>query len=90
MTKHNPPPSQATPAEALLQAGATNETLLLKFERQAERRLAKAHVALADDEKRMQQFLQKVEASRAVVALAASDLRDCQLRRAAGPPKLEV
>lgn len=90
MTKVNNSLSAHAEAEVLLQVGATNETLLLKFERQAERRLAKAHAALAEDEKRMQQFLQKVEASRAVVALAAADLRDCQLRRAAGPPKPEA
>ena len=76
-------------ARRLLRAGAAAELHLLKDERKAERRLAAARATLADDERRLERAQQRVDSSRQAVAEAEAALRECQLRRAAGPVRLE-
>ncbi|MGH2617934.1 MAG: hypothetical protein ACRDJC_22120 [Thermomicrobiales bacterium] len=74
----------ATRTQEFLRAGAEAEWRLLKQERKAEKRLAAAIAALAQDELRMQKAHQRLERSRAAVAEAEVDLRDAQERRATG------
>ena len=69
----------------LLLAGAEAELRLLKKERKAERRLAEAMAALADEERRLQQAQLRVAASLTVVAEAEGRLREARAQRAAGP-----
>lgn len=69
----------------LLAAGAEDELRLLKRERKAEQRLARARATLADDEQRLERARQRVDASEAAVAAAEAQLREAQRLRAAGP-----
>jgi hypothetical protein len=69
----------------LLAAGTEAERRLLKTERKAEKRLAKAMATLASDEDRLLRAQQRLERSHESVAAAEAMLREFQERRAAGP-----
>ena len=69
----------------LLAAGTENELRLLKRERKAEQRLAKARNTLIDDEQRLERARQRVATSEAAVVAAEAQLRYAQQSRAAGP-----
>jgi multidrug resistance efflux pump len=71
----------------LLAAGAEAELHLLRSERKAEKRLAKAMASLASDEARLLRAQQRLERSRAAVAAAEATLRGVQAQRAAGPAR---
>jgi hypothetical protein len=77
-------------AKDLLQSGATAELHLLKQERRAERRLAKARATLAEDQHQLERAQHRVAQSQRAVAEAEDALRQCQLRRAAGPSQPEA
>jgi hypothetical protein len=72
-------------ARKLLRAGAEAERQFLKDERKAERRLAAARAALEQDRRRLERAQQRVDRGLQAVAEAEAELRECQLRRAAGP-----
>jgi hypothetical protein len=76
-------------AKDLLQVGATAELHLLKQERRAERRLAKARVTLAEDQHQLERAQHRVAQSQRAVADAEDALRQSRLRRAAGPSQPE-
>jgi hypothetical protein len=79
---------ELTPAERaldLLNTGAEAELHLLQKERKAERRLAAAVAALAEDERRLQRARQRVSASKSAVVEAENRLREAQAQRAVGP-----
>lgn len=72
-------------AAELLNEGAEAELRLLKRERKAERLLAEARAALAEDEKRLERARKRVAYSAAAVAEAETRLSEAQAARAAGP-----
>jgi hypothetical protein len=83
---HDAPATDAVVrSRQLLQTGAAAEMRLLKQERKAERRLAAARKALADDEAKLERARARVARSLAAVAAAEADLKESQARRAAGP-----
>jgi predicted nucleic acid-binding Zn-ribbon protein len=69
----------------LLAAGTEAERRLLRTERNAEKRLAKAMATLASDKDRLLRAQQRLERSHESVAAAEATLREFQERRAAGP-----
>jgi hypothetical protein len=71
--------------EQLLAVGAEAERQLLRTERKAEKRLAKAMATLASDKDRLLRAQQRLERSHEYVAAAEATLREFQERRAAGP-----
>lgn len=68
----------------LLREAAGTEKGLLKQERKAERRLAKARETLADDEARLQKAQARAARTREAVAAAEEALREAQMLRAKG------
>lgn len=85
MTESDEPREPVPNAVELLREGASAEKRLLKQERKAERRLAKAREALADDEARLQKAQERATRSRQEVSAAEDALREAQTRRAIGP-----
>ncbi len=71
--------------EQLLAVGAEAERQLLRTERKAEKRLAKAMATLASEKDRLLRAQQRLERSHESVAAAEATLREFQERRAAGP-----
>ncbi len=69
----------------LLAAGAAAELVLLRNEREAEKRLAEALASLAADEARLLRAQQRLQRSRESVATAKETLREVQAQRAEGP-----
>jgi hypothetical protein len=69
----------------LLRSGASAELKLLKQERKAEKQLAAALAALADDEARLRRAQARLQQRRENVANAEKALLEAQARRAAGP-----
>ena len=86
MPTENEDVSAADRILSLVHTGAEAESRLLKKERKAERRLAAAIAALADDERRLRRAQERVAVSSAAVAEAQARLRAAQVQRAAGPP----
>jgi hypothetical protein len=72
-------------ATELIRTGAEAEIQLLKRERKAEKRLAGALATFAADRARVQRAQGRLARSQAVVAAAASELRQRQEERALGP-----
>lgn len=72
-------------AASILKARSRAELQLLKDERSAEKRLARAEAAQRKLEARLAQMEQRVMRGRESVESAAAELRACQERRIAGP-----
>jgi hypothetical protein len=71
--------------EQLLRSGAAAELKLLKQERKAEKQLAAALAALAEDDARLRRAQARLQQRREDVAKAEMALLEAQARRAAGP-----
>jgi hypothetical protein len=85
MTKHEPVHVTSADAPARLQERAAAELALLDDERKAERRLKKRLAALAKEERRLAEAVERHSARLALVSHAENALRAAQDRRAIGP-----
>lgn len=85
MAKHATPAPSLTEAQAMLQERAASELALLNDERKAERRLRKRMVALAREERRLAEAVERHSSRLALVTQAENALREAQDRRAVGP-----
>ena len=85
MTKHEPVKVTSADAPARLQERATAELALLADERKAERRLRKRLSALAKEERRLAEAVERHSARLALVSQAENALHAAQDRRAIGP-----
>ncbi|MBL8128031.1 MAG: hypothetical protein JNM64_10375 [Chloroflexia bacterium] len=85
MTKHESGKGTPADAPAKLQQRAAAELALLSDERKAERRLRKRLAALAKEERRLAEAVERHSARLALVAHAENALRAAQDRRALGP-----
>lgn len=85
MTKHETAAVTAADAPARLQERANAELALLENERKAERRLRKRLTALAKEERRLAEAVERHSARLALVSQAENALRAAQDRRAVGP-----
>lgn len=85
MTKHDSQVVTAADAPARLQERAAAELALLEDERKAERRLKKRMSALAKEERRLAEAVERHSARLALVSQAENALHAAQDRRAAGP-----
>lgn len=85
MTKHKTEIVTAADAPARLQERATAELALLDDERKAQRRLRKRLAALAKEERRLAEAVERHNARLGLVSQAENALREAQDRRAVGP-----
>ena len=85
MTKHETEVVTAADAPARLRERANAELALLEDERKAERRLKKRLTALAKEERRLADAVERHSAHLALVSQAESALHAAQDRRAIGP-----
>jgi hypothetical protein len=85
MTKHELVNVTSADAPGRLQERAAAELSLLQQERKAERRLKKRLVALAKEERRLAEAVERHSARLALVSHAENALRAAQDRRAIGP-----
>lgn len=85
MTKHQTEAVTAADASARLKERAEAELALLEDERKAERRLKKRLTALAKEERRLAEAVERHSARLALVSQAENALRAAQDRRAVGP-----
>lgn len=85
MAKHATIAPSLTEAQAMLQERAASELALLNDERKAERRLRKRMVALAREERRLAEAVERHSSRLALVTQAENALREAQDRRAVGP-----
>jgi hypothetical protein len=85
MTKHESANVTAADAPARLKERAAAELALLEEERKAERRLKKRLTALAKEERRLAEAIERHSARLALVSQAENVLRGAQDRRAIGP-----
>ena len=85
MTKHETEVVTAADAPARLRERATHELALLEDERKAERRLKKRLTALAKEERRLAEAVERHSARLALVSQAENALHAAQDRRAVGP-----
>jgi hypothetical protein len=85
MTKHELVNVTSADAPTRLQERAAAELSLLQQERKAERRLKKRLVALAKEERRLAEAVERHSARLALVSHAENALRAAQDRRAIGP-----
>jgi hypothetical protein len=85
MTKHQTEAVTAADAPARLKERAEAELALLEDERKAERRLKKRLTALAKEERRLAEAVERHSARLALVSQAENALRAAQDRRAVGP-----
>ena len=85
MTKHDPAKEPAAGTSSRLQERATAELALLEDERKAERRLKKRLAALAKEERRLAEAVERHSARLALVSQAENALRAAQDRRTLGP-----
>ena len=85
MTKHESVNVAPADAAARLQERAAAELALLDDERKAERRLRKRLAALAKEERRLAEAVERHSARLALVSHAENNLRAAQDRRAIGP-----
>lgn len=85
MTKHESVNVASADAAARLQERAAAELALLDDERKAERRLRKRLAALAKEERRLAEAVERHSARLALVSHAENNLRAAQDRRAIGP-----
>jgi hypothetical protein len=85
MPTHGPVNVTSANAPARLQERAAAELALLDDERKAEHRLRKRLAALAKEERRLAEAVERHNARLALVTHAENALRDAQDRRAIGP-----
>ncbi len=85
MSNHAQAVDQTHRTGELLSAGAAAELHLLERERKAEKRLAKALAAFAENESKLHRAQERLERCREDVAAAEASLRESQALRAAGP-----
>lgn len=85
MAKHESVNATRADAPARLQERAAAELELLDDERKAERRLRKRLAALAKEERRLAEAVERHSARLALVSHAENALRAAQDRRAIGP-----
>lgn len=85
MTKHEPVTVTAADAPARLQERAAAELALLEDERKAERRLKKRLAALAKEERRLAEAVERHSSRLALVSQAENALHAAQDQRAIGP-----
>lgn len=85
MTKHETEVVTAADAPARLRERAAHELALLEDERKAERRLKKRLTALAKEERRLAEAVERHSARLALVSQAENALHAAQDRRAVGP-----
>lgn len=85
MTKHESAAVSPDEAPSPLKERAAAELALLADERKAERRLRKRLAALAKEERRLAEAMERHSARLALVAHAENALRAAQDRRAIGP-----
>jgi hypothetical protein len=85
MTKLETEAVTAADAPARLRERATAELALLEDERKAERRLKKRLSALAKEERRLAEAVERHSARLALVSQAENALQAAQDRRAVGP-----
>lgn len=85
MTKHEPATGRSNDAPARIQERTTRELAYLEDERKAERRLKKRLTALAKEERRLAEAVERHNARLALVTQAENALRTAQERRAIGP-----
>ena len=85
MSKHHTEVMTADDAPARLRERASAELALLEDERKAERRLEKRLTALAKEERRLAEAVERHSARLALVSQAEKALQAAQDRRAVGP-----